>query len=147
MRLLGNICWFIFGGCLSGLAWLVSGIVWCITIVGIPYGLQCFKFASLSFFPFGKQVEYGGGAVSFLVNIIWLIFNGWWMALGNFLIGCLWCITIVGIPFGKQFFKIARISYKTRILYKNRSELYQTQYSDPGIRIHCQISGRNRQKC
>ena len=131
MRLLGNICWFIFGGFLSGLAWLVSGMVWCITIIGIPYGLQCFKFASLSFWPFGKRVEYGGGAVSFLVNIIWLILNGWWMALGNFLIGCLWCITS----------RLARMSYK------NRSESYQSQYSDPGIRNHCQLSGRNRKKC
>ena len=112
MRLLGNILWFIFGGLISGMAWVLSGIVWCVTIIGIPYGLQCFKFASLSFWPFGKTVVYGGGAVSFLVNVLWFIFNGWWMALGNFLIGCVWCITIIGIPFGKQFFKIAKLSLR-----------------------------------
>ena len=110
MSLLGNIIWFIFGGFVSGLSWLFSGIVWCITIIGIPYGLQCFKFAGLSFFPFGKEVEYGGGAMSTLANIIWILFFGWWMALGNMIVGLLWCITIVGIPFGNQFFKIAKLS-------------------------------------
>ena len=110
MRLLGNICWFLFGGVVSGLAWILSGVLWCITIIGIPYGIQCFKFATLSFWPFGRTVVYGGGAVSFLVNVLWLFLNGWWMALGNFLIGCIWCVTIVGIPFGKQFFKIAKLS-------------------------------------
>ena len=110
MRTIGNILWFIFGGFLSGLGWLLSGVMWCISIIGIPYGLQCFKFAKVSFTPFGHEIEYGGGAVSFVVNVIWFILNGWWMALGNFLTGCLWCITIVGIPFGKQFFKIAKLS-------------------------------------
>jgi len=110
MRVIGNILWFVFGGCLSGLAWLVSGVIWCITIIGIPYGLQCFKFASLSFFPFGKDIEYGGGAASTFANVIWLIFFGIWMALGNLMTGVIWCITIVGIPFGKQFFKIAKLA-------------------------------------
>ena len=72
MRLLGNILWFIFGGFISGMGWIISGILWCISIIGIPYGLQCFKFATLSFCPFGKEFAYGGGAVSFLVNVIWL---------------------------------------------------------------------------
>ena len=112
MRLLGNICWFIFGGCISGLAWVLSGLVWCVTIVGIPYGLQCFKFAMMSFWPFGRRIVYGGGAVSFIVNVIWFVVNGWWMALGNFVIGLLWCVTIIGIPFGKQFFKIAGLSLR-----------------------------------
>ena len=72
--------------------------------------LQCFKFAGLSFWPFGRRIEYGGGAVSFIVNVIWFLLNGWWMALGNLAIGCVWCITIIGIPFGIQFFKIAKLS-------------------------------------
>lgn len=110
MSLLGNIVWFIFGGFLSGLSWLVSGVLWCITIVGIPYGTQCFKFATLAFFPFGKSVEYGGGSISFIANVIWIIFFGIPMALHNFIWGCIWCITIVGIPFGMQFFKIAKLS-------------------------------------
>lgn len=110
MKLLGNILWFVFGGFISGLAWVVSGVLWCISIIGIPYGIQCFKFASMSFFPFGKTIQYGTGAVSFIVNIIWLIFFGWEMALVNAFIGCLWCITVVGVPFGIQFFKIAKLS-------------------------------------
>ena len=110
MRLIGNILWFLLGGFVSGMAWVLSGAVWCITIIGIPYGLQCFKFAGLSFWPFGRRIEYGGGAVSFIVNVIWFLLNGWWMALGNLAIGCVWCITIIGIPFGIQFFKIAKLS-------------------------------------
>ena len=109
MRLIGNILWFVFGGLVSGLAWVLAGLVCCITIVGIPLGKQCFNFATLSFFPFGKDVVYGGGAVSTLGNILWLLVLGIWMALGNLLIGLLWCVTIVGIPFGKQFFKIAKL--------------------------------------
>jgi uncharacterized membrane protein YccF (DUF307 family) len=110
MSLLGNIIWFIFGGFVSGLSWFFSGLIWCISIIGIPYGIQCFKFSSISFCPFGKDIEYGGGVVSTLVNIIWLLFFGIWMAIGNAMIGLLWCITIIGIPFGKQFFKIAKLS-------------------------------------
>lgn len=110
MRILGNVLWFLFGGFLSGLGWVISGVFWCVSLVGIPYGIQCFKFAGLAFFPFGKEIEYGGGAVSFLANVIWTIFFGIPMAAGNFICGCLWCVTIIGIPFGKQCFKIAKLS-------------------------------------
>lgn len=110
MNFLGNVLWFIFGGLFSGLSWILSGVIWCITIIGIPYGIQCFKFATLSFAPFGKEIEYEGGPVSFIANVIWIIFFGIPMALENLLFGCLWCITIVGIPFGLQFFKIAKLS-------------------------------------
>lgn len=110
MHFIGNLLWFVFGGFLSGLLWIVSGILWCLSIIGIPYGIQCFKFAGISFFPFGKSIEYGGGAVSFIANVIWTIFFGIPMAVENFIFGCLWCITIIGIPFGKQFFKIAKLS-------------------------------------
>lgn len=74
MRLLGNLLWCILGGLLSALSWAAAGLLWCITIVGIPIGLQCFKFASLSLFPFGKEVVYGGGAPSLLLNILWRFF-------------------------------------------------------------------------
>ena len=110
MRTIGNILWFLFGGLIGGLSWVFAGCVWCITIVGIPVGLQCFKFASLAFWQFGKDIVYGNGMFSFLVNLIWLLFFGWEMALGNLIFGLLWCITIVGIPFGKQFFKMAKLS-------------------------------------
>lgn len=110
MRTLGNILWFLFGGLIGGLAWTLAGCIWCITIIGIPFGLQCFKFASLAFFPFGKDVVYGGGSISFLANIIWLIFFGWEMALGYLALCAAWCITIVGIPVGMQCFKMAKLS-------------------------------------
>ena len=110
MGCLGNILWLICGGFFTGLSWIFLGLLWCITIVGIPIGKQCFKFASLSFCPFGKEVEYGGGTVKFLLNVVWLIFGGIFMALQYILYGCLLCITIIGIPFGMQMFKLAKLS-------------------------------------
>ena len=98
MGCLGNLLWFVCGGFLSGLGWLLTGLLWCITIVGIPWGTQCFKFASLSFFPFGKEVEYGGGVGSLLLNILWLALSGIPMAVGSAIMGCILCATIVGIP-------------------------------------------------
>lgn len=110
MRFIGNVLWFIFGGFVSGITWLAAGLLWCITIVGIPIGVQCFKFAGLAFCPFGKDIVYGGGAMSLIANIIWIIVSGIPMAIENAAIGLVLCITIVGIPFGKQFFKIARLA-------------------------------------
>lgn len=110
MGCLGNLLWFIFGGFLSGLTWLLAGCLWCITIIGIPIGLQCFKFAGLSFFPFGKEVIYGGGAGSLILNIIWIIVTGIPMAIHSALWGIILCITIIGIPFGLQHFKIAKLA-------------------------------------
>lgn len=110
MGCLGNLLWFIFGGIISGLSWFLTGCLWCITIIGIPIGVQCFKFAKLSFFPFGKEVEFEGGAVSLLVNIIWLIISGIPMAVEFAVMGCILCITIIGIPFGLQMFKLAKLA-------------------------------------
>ena len=110
MKFIGNLIWFVFGGCISGLLWVLNGLLWCVTIVGIPVGKQCFKFAKLSFSPFGKEIEYGDSAFSFLVNMIWIFLSGWEMAVTNFMIGIFFCITIIGIPFGKQFFKLAKLS-------------------------------------
>ena len=110
MGCLGNILWFIFGGAVSGITWCLAGCLWCITIVGIPVGLQCFKFASLSFFPFGKDVVYGGGTVSFVVNVIWLLVSGCVLALEHFFFGAVLCVTVIGIPFGLQHFKLAKLA-------------------------------------
>lgn len=110
MGCLGNVIWFICGGFLSGLSWLLAGVLWCITIIGIPVGKQCFKLAGLSFFPFGKDVVYGGGAGSLLLNIIWLLVTGIPLAIESAVFGILLCITIVGIPFGLQHFKIAKLA-------------------------------------
>lgn len=110
MGCLGNILWFVFGGFISGISWCLAGCLWCITIVGIPWGRQCFKFAKLCFFPFGKEVEYGGGVGSLVLNIVWLLISGIPLALESAVIGCILCVTIVGIPFGLQQFKIAKLA-------------------------------------
>ena len=110
LQTLGNILWFLFGGLAGGLAWALAGCLWCVTIVGIPIGLQCFKLAGLAFFPFGREVVYGGGGVSFIANVFWSLFSGLELALGYLVLGCLWCITIIGIPFGRQCFKMARLA-------------------------------------
>jgi uncharacterized membrane protein YccF (DUF307 family) len=110
MGCLGNLIWFCLGGFWMGLSWLCVGVLWCITIVGIPIGCQCFKLASISFFPFGKEIEYNGGASSCLLNLLWIIFGGLELAIEALIIGLIFCITIVGIPFGLQCFKIAKLS-------------------------------------
>lgn len=110
MGCLGNLLWFIFGGWLCSLSWFLTGCIWCITIVGIPVGVQCFKFAGLCLFPFGKEVVYGGGAGSLLLNILWLLISGIPLAVESAVLGVLLCITIIGIPFGLQQFKIAKLA-------------------------------------
>lgn len=110
MSSLGNFVWFICGGLISGLSWAIEGILWCLTIVGVPVGIQCFKMAKLSFFPFGKKVIYGISTISFIANVLWIIFGGIPLALEFMVIGVLFCITFVGIPFGVQMFKLARLA-------------------------------------
>ena len=110
MGCLGNLIWFIFGGFIMGISWLLAGVLWCITIIGIPIGMQCFKFASLAFFPFGKEVRYGGGAGSFLLNLLWIVITGIPLAIEAAVIGVIFCVTIIGIPFGLQCFKIATLA-------------------------------------
>lgn len=110
MKFLGNIIWLLFGGLVTAFMWCVYGILWCVTIVGIPLGLQCFKFASISLWPFGRDVEFEGGTFKMIVNVIWIVFTGLEMAVSYIICGCLLCITVIGIPFGKQFFKLAKLS-------------------------------------
>ena len=127
MSCLGNLLWFIFGGCISGLSWMLAGCLWCISIIGIPYGIQCFKFASMSYFPFGKEIVYGGGTASFIVNIIWILISGIPLAIEHLTIGCLLCLTIIGIPFGLQQFKLAKLAlmpFGTRIVHMTDKNSY-----------------------
>ena len=110
MRILGNILWIIFGGLFSALNWFLVGCMWCLTIVGIPVGLQCFKMARITLNPFGKEIARDPGSGAFLMNVVWFLLTGWELALVNFLLGLLLSITIIGIPFGKQDFKIAKLA-------------------------------------
>lgn len=110
MSIIGNIIWFLFGGIFAGLIWFFFGILWCITIIGVPVGLQCFKLGVLSFFPFGKDVEVSGETTSLILNILWLIFGGVELAITHAVFGLILCCTIIGIPFGLQHFKLAKLA-------------------------------------
>ena len=110
MRVLGNILWIILGGLAIAIGWALVGLILCISIIGIPFGIQAFKMAGLTLTPFGKTVQYGGGVGSALANILWVVLVGCWMALGYLGAGVLNCITIIGIPFGIQSLKMAKLA-------------------------------------
>lgn len=109
MKILGNILWFIFGGAVASLVWLILGLLMCVTIIGIPFGLQAFKFAKLMLLPFGKEVETQFDKHP-IMNIIWAFSFGSGMALNYLVIAFFTAITIIGIPFAKQWMKLARLS-------------------------------------
>ena len=113
MKLLGNIIWIIFGGLFLSLGYLLSGLMLMITIIGIPFGWQVIKLAALALWPFGKEVRNGnsaGGCLNIVMNLIWIFIGGIWLALGHAICGLFFYITIIGIPFGKQHFKLANIA-------------------------------------
>ncbi|APT18640.1 hypothetical protein FC62_GL001131 [Amylolactobacillus amylotrophicus DSM 20534] len=112
MKLIGNIIWFIFGGLGGALAWFGAGLLWSITIVGLPIGVQCFKFARLSLAPFNKEVVYHTTTTNFVVNVIWLLISGLPLALTHLASALLLTITIIGIPFAKQSLKLAGLSLR-----------------------------------
>ncbi|MFW5831055.1 MAG: YccF domain-containing protein [Prolixibacteraceae bacterium] len=110
MRFLGNVIWLIFGGLAIFLEYIVAGFALCLTIIGIPFGIQAFKLGVLALWPFGQRVErmdYAPGCLSTVMNIIWFIIGGIWIALTHVLFGILLGITIIGIPWAKQHFKMA----------------------------------------
>lgn len=110
MNFIGNIIWFVFGGLIAALLWSLAGLILCVTVIGIPFGVQCFKIASFVLWPFGKEIELGHfGAGGLIGNIVWIIVFGWEFAITHLIIGGIFCITIVGIPFGIQHFKFAQL--------------------------------------
>ena len=113
MNIIGNLIWLVFGGFLAALGYLVGGLVLCVTIVGIPFGLQCFKLAALVLWPFGQRVVSDSasmGCLTLLCNIIWLLCGGLWTALNHIFWGIVLTLTIIGIPFARQHFKLVEIS-------------------------------------
>lgn len=113
MNLFANLIWLLFGGLWTAMGYLFGGLVLCCTIVGIPFGLQCFKLAGLVLWPFGRRVESNptpAGCLTTLCNIIWLLCGGIWTALSHLVFGILLCLTIIGIPFGKMHFNLIEIS-------------------------------------
>lgn len=113
MSLIGNVIWFLLIGLEMGLAWLVVGLLFCCTIVGIPYGVASFRIAGFAFFPFGKDIvpSENAGACTFILNVIWVVFAGLWLWLLSVIAGIIWCCTIIGIPFGIACFRIAKVSF------------------------------------
>ena len=109
MKTLGNIIWFVFGGLFMALGYFLLGLVLCITIVGIPFGLQAFKMAKLVLWPMGTDVNADFSKHP-IANILWAIFFGWGLMLSSFSLAIAYSITIIGIPFGIQWFKIGLLS-------------------------------------
>lgn len=113
MKLLGNVIWLVFGGIFLALEYVIAGILLCCTIIGIPFGWQIIRLSGLALWPFGKEVRYKQqttGCLSTGMNLLWFIIGGIWLALGHAIIGIVFFVTIIGIPFGKQHFKLASIA-------------------------------------
>jgi uncharacterized membrane protein YccF (DUF307 family) len=113
VRTIGNVIWFILGGIWTALGWLLVAAVLAITVIGIPFARQCLKLAHLTLWPFGRTTVHDPAAKvpSPIGNVFWVILAGWWLALGYVVAGALCCLTIIGIPFGLQSFKLAGLSF------------------------------------
>lgn len=114
MNFLGNIVWLICGGFLSALGYFIGGFVLCCTIIGIPFGIQCFKIAGLELMPFGRKVvsnSNSSGCLSTIFNIIWILTGGLYTAVIHLAFAFLLAITIIGLPFAKQHLKLMELSF------------------------------------
>jgi uncharacterized membrane protein YccF (DUF307 family) len=110
MRLVLNILWLVLSGIWMAIAYVIAGVVLCITIIGIPFGLQSFKLAGYALWPFGRSLiprRERAKSLSAIGNVLWFVLAGWWLALGHLLTGIALCITIIGIPLGVASFKMA----------------------------------------
>ena len=112
MKTIGNVLWLLLCGALLGIGYLLAGIVSCLTIIGIPFGIQSFKLAGYVMWPFGRELRESDGHrfSKGVVNIIWIIIGGFWLALFHVLFGVLLCVTIIGIPFGLKNFSMAKLA-------------------------------------
>ena len=109
MNFFGNLIWLIFGGFLNGLGYILGGLLTCLTIVGIPFGAQAIKLGVATMTPFGREIvvaEESGGFWETLFNVLWAVFFGWEIAVSHLVHGLILAITIVGLPFAKQHFKL-----------------------------------------
>ena len=113
MKFLGNIIWLVFGGIIISIEYVISSILLMVTIIGIPFGIQTLKLAVLALWPFGSDVrvvQSNTGCLSMLMNVIWFLIGGIWIALTHLVFGLLFAITIIGIPFALQHFKLAGLA-------------------------------------
>ena len=120
MSTIGNIIWIVLGGVWMSLGWVIAGVIMYLTVIGIPWGRSCFVIAGFTLLPFGNEAvprelvtgrdDVGTGDAGLVGNLIWLLLAGWWLALGHAVTGIGVCLTVIGIPFGIQHFKLAGIS-------------------------------------
>ena len=117
IRLILNVAWFILGGWLSGLLWLLGGAILAVTIVGLPWSMAAFRIAGFAFWPFGKEIvdradlygreDLGTGCVGLLLNVVWVVFAGWYIALSHLVAAAVEAVTIIGIPFALKDLQLA----------------------------------------
>ena len=115
IRFILNVLWFLFGGLLTGLGWLLAGVLLAITIVGLPYAGAAFRIAGFAFWPFGKEIVHretglASGPLGVVLNVIWFILAGWWLALGHLMVAVAEAVTIIGIPFAIKDLQLAYIA-------------------------------------
>lgn len=113
MKFLGNILWFLLGGFIVSIYYFIVGLLFCFTIIGIPFGLQLIKLAGFALWPFGHDIESDtndGGCLSIIMNVIWILVGGIEIAMLHLTFGVVLCVTIIGIPFGIQHFKMALLA-------------------------------------
>ena len=114
MKFIGNILWLALGGLLVALYYFLAGLLFCITIIGIPFGYQLLKMGAFALWPFGSEVQpdtNDGGCLSIIMNVIWILVGGIEIAMIHVTFGLICCITIIGIPFGIQHFKMALLAF------------------------------------
>jgi uncharacterized membrane protein YccF (DUF307 family) len=115
IRFILNVLWFFFGGLVTGLGWLLAGVLLAITIVGLPYAGAAFRIAGFAFWPFGKEIVHrevglASGPLGLVLNVIWFVLAGWWLALGHVMVAVAEAITIIGIPFAIKDLQLAYIA-------------------------------------
>ena len=113
MRIIGNLIWLLLGGFIIAVEYFIGSLILILTIIGIPFGIQTLKMGSLAIWPFGRisrVTPRSSGCLHILMNIIWLVFGGIWIAITHAILGMILCITIIGIPFGMQHFKLTEIA-------------------------------------
>src|SRR5574344_1097490 len=113
MKTIGNLIWLIFGGIFIAIEYFISSIILFVTIIGIPFGLQTLKLSGLVLWPFGKETRFkekGTGCLSTIMNLIWILIGGIWISLSHVIFGIIFGITIIGIPFAKQHFKLTGLA-------------------------------------
>ncbi|MFI6101791.1 YccF domain-containing protein [Lentzea sp. NPDC051213] len=112
MRLILNVIWLVLAGFWMAVGYAVAGLICCVLIITIPWGIASFRIANYALWPFGREVvdKPGAGTGSLLGNIIWIIVAGFWLAIGHILTGIALCVTIIGIPLGLANFKLVKVS-------------------------------------